>query len=552
VGILDLDISSQPDSQKFIYPTAGNRPMLNSDRDLDLKSNYPVARSQWQSIAAGAVQPDPQIVTELSIEQLQFISIFAEATARAVRLEIVPVAIVTAIAPSGYQIGAIAGLDRFTRLPTQPNLRLELAGLEYCHDRVIGGESSLNIPNCQQYPHLAQSALIQLHGVRSYLGVPIITAARDRLGTLSILDFKPRQFSDRDIELLQTIGQLIASEFERKLLSQAQLNHWIGDLRYRELIGFDDAIAAAEHQHSSTQPSVEIARSNIWVDARSANSGSNQSATDLVRSPLPDCQSDLPQIPGEIQFKLLTHLAQELRTPLTSILGMASVLQQEIYGSLSSKQKDYLGIIYQSGQQLVTIVDEIAQLGDVDRQQSQLALKSVDLEMLCQLAIQPLASPAQKKNQQIILDLAGGSAPLATLGERIWLLDKDKVRQIIYYLCSSLIHAGAIDSQISIWLSHLTDGLQIQIFTNDLQVVLCNLAVPIDLQPQAIPDSILAGITNPDRINGATQIGSDDLRISLGLCLCQTLTTLHRGQIELMTDRQGYQLTLPLIIADPG
>ena len=62
--------------------------------------------------------------------------------------------------------------------------------------------------------------------------------------------------------------------------------------------------------------------------------------------------------------ELLADLAQELRTPLTSILGMSSVLQQEIYGSLCSKQKNYLEIIYHSGQKLVEIVDRISTLSE--------------------------------------------------------------------------------------------------------------------------------------------------------------------------------------------
>jgi signal transduction histidine kinase len=44
---------------------------------------------------------------------------------------------------------------------------------------------------------------------------------------------------------------------------------------------------------------------------------------------------------NSIKVKLLNHLAQELLTPLTSVLGMASVLNQEIYGPLTSKQKEY-------------------------------------------------------------------------------------------------------------------------------------------------------------------------------------------------------------------
>jgi signal transduction histidine kinase len=498
--------------------------MLNSDRDVIIPKPQLAKSPSLQSA---------QILTELSIEQSKAVLIFTEATAQALRLTDAPVAILTAIGGSGYQIGAISGLAKFGSLPPQPDLRLELAGLEYCHDRVISGDGSLSISNCQQHPQLSQSPLCQVHGVRSYLGLPIITAAGDRLGTIAILDFQPREFSERDIDLLQLVSRLVASEFERQLLSQAQLNRWIGDLHYRVTPGFDDPIAAREHGGAGVIPQVEIDRNPVGIDPKSRSD--RQFLDRSLKS----------QQQSAIQFKLMTHLAQELRTPLTSVLGMARVLQQEIYGTLSSKQKDYLGIIHHSGQQLVTIVDEISQLGGfldpatgndrVDRLQP--TLKLVDLEMVCQLAIQSLEPLAQKKHHQIVLDLTSGGATSQLDREQIWLLDKDKIRQIIYYLGLSLIQASAIDRQISIQLFQLADSFQLQIATNDPQAIL-----PDRYLIDAIVSPIRSILSPPPE----PKIGQN-LRISLGLALCHHLAASHGGKIDIIAKNRGYQLTLPLI-----
>lgn len=478
--------------------------MLNLDQDLQHPSNH---QTRSQLLAPS------QIVSELSIEQSQAMPIFTEATALATRLADAPVSILTAIAGSNYQIGSIAGLEKLVALPERPNLHLELAGLEYCHDRTISSDSGSLVTDFRQHPQLSQSSLLRVHGLQAYLGLPIITAAGDRLGTISILDFSSRQFGDRDIDILRLVSRLVASEFERKLLSQAQLNHWIGNLQYRSTPGFDDLHVAAEFDRST------------------ANAPTLQSPTSLA-----------PNLQGEIQCKLLAHLAQELRTPLTSVLGMASVLQQEIYGTLTAKQKDYLEIIHHSGSQLVTLVDEISLLGGFvgdtknDRPQPhQLTLRSVDLEMLFQLALQNLEPLAQKKQQRIKLDIVKSPAPTSGSNAKIssmWLLDKDKIRQIIYYLCLSLIHASAIERQISIRVAKLSDTLQIQISTNDPQAVLPVDAPALDLN-----------IPNLDR----------DLRISLGLSLSQSLAASHSGKIVPIAKGCGYQLTLPLLVAtDPN
>jgi signal transduction histidine kinase len=532
--------------------------MRNSDQDLENNPNRHAAGCRSITYAPSA--------NELSIEQSQAIAIFKEATAHAIRLADVPVAILTTVGATGCQIGSISGLDKFinlSELSIHTNLQTELAGLEYCHDLIISNDRHLSIINCQKHSQLARLPLVKVHGMQAYLGVPITTAAKDRLGVISILDFAPRQFSDREIDILQLLSRLVASEFERQIFSQSQLNRLIGDLRPDQISGFDDISAAAEH-HGMTlkMRSTDQLGSPVLIPPEfDPTVSENRFNTNITERQV----TDYPQIQGEIQFKLMAHLSQSLRTPLTSVLGMASVLQQEIYGALSSKQKDYVGIIYHSGQQLVTIVDEIAQLGGFDPQQPQIILKPVDLEMLCQLALQSLMPLAQKKQQQISLDFAiDGVASLVTTNgkeghstNKMWLLDKDKMRQIIYYLCLSLIHVSAVGRQISIKFSNSSNQLQMQIFTDDPLVILndrdlagtlglIEIAGSENLMQIGSDNSMTQAASDQGNSHDEAKIGQD-LRLSLGLTLSFSLAASHGGKIEVIADGRGYQLTLPEI-----
>jgi signal transduction histidine kinase len=522
--------------------------MFNSDIDLDPR-------------AAKFRSPQyRQLITELSIEISTAIPIFAEATVQAARLTDSPVAILTTIGQSGSQISSISGLDRFVGLSTNPNLQLALSGLDYCHTRTIVGEGSFSVANFQDSPQLSQSLLYCVHGIKSYLGLPIMTAARDRLGTISILDFSPRKFNDRDLDLLNLVSRLVASEFERKFLSQAQLNRRVGDLNYPLIRGFDDTLAAIEHDRTEANRNNSLEELLVVSDLQSSsdrsqhNSAKNPpaSGTDLTtpaRSAGNSVESHhltYARVQGEIQFKLLTYLAQEFRTPLTAVLGMASVLQQEIYGPLSRKQKDYLGIIHHSGQQLVTIVNEISQLSGFAAQQHTLTLSSVDPEMLCQLALQSLEPIAQKKQQQIILNLADSDPLQPERSKRLWLLDRDKVRQIIYYLSLSALDASASGHQIAIQLEDFTDGLEIQIVTTDSRV---RLEDPSEIV--GIDNSSSSTIDRSSQPNSDSSIGANigqDLRIRLGLSLSQALAASHGGKIEPIANGRGYQLSLPSIV----
>ncbi len=70
-----------------------------------------------------------------------------------------------------------------------------------------------------------------------------------------------------------------------------------------------------------------------------------------------------------IQFKseFLASVSHDLRTPLNAIVGFSQMIQNEIYGEIDNpKYKDYIDIINGSGQQLLTIVDAILDMGRLE------------------------------------------------------------------------------------------------------------------------------------------------------------------------------------------
>jgi len=86
---------------------------------------------------------------------------------------------------------------------------------------------------------------------------------------------------------------------------------------------------------------------------------------------------------------------------------MAGVVSREIYGPLTAKQKEYLEII-QSGRYLLSLVNEISELGALDESTQSLNLISVDIEMLCQQAINILEEATHRQEQEIRLSVEPG------------------------------------------------------------------------------------------------------------------------------------------------
>jgi len=77
------------------------------------------------------------------------------------------------------------------------------------------------------------------------------------------------------------------------------------------------------------------------------------------------------EIANRAKSDFLSRMSHELRTPLNGILGYAQILQQR--GSLTGVQANGLDIIYQSGQHLLTLINDILDLARIEAGKLELA-----------------------------------------------------------------------------------------------------------------------------------------------------------------------------------
>ncbi len=73
----------------------------------------------------------------------------------------------------------------------------------------------------------------------------------------------------------------------------------------------------------------------------------------------------------------IAHMSHELRTPLNSVLGFSSILQKE--PSFTSEQLHSINIIHQSGQHLLTLINDILDLSKITAKKLQLEPKNLNL-----------------------------------------------------------------------------------------------------------------------------------------------------------------------------
>lgn len=358
------------------------------------------------------VQQRLKALSELGLLEAETIPVFEAATQTAADFLEVPICILGFVDENCHWFKSAVGLSRLglmNQLATTRSLPLEES---FC-THVVKNQQFLVINDTQnqQQPAFANSVLVQRYGIRAYLGVPLMDFSGNCLGAIAIMDLQPRTFTIRDIKFLELMASWSMSEFERNRLLK------------------------------------EINSNTLYSPPNNSSEQVKLTTTSPANEPLFAIQ---------VKLELLALLTQELRTPLTSVLGMANVVGREIYGPLTSKQKEYIEIIQNSGQYLLSMVNEISELGTQDETTQALNLTSVDIEMLCQQAINTLSDPAKRREQQIRLSLEQGRS-------RIWVLDKDKVRHLLYQLLFSTIQTATTGSVIHLHVSHKSDGLNLTV-----------------------------------------------------------------------------------------
>ncbi len=481
---------------------------------------------------------------ERGLLEAETVAVFDEAAQTAARLLDAPICILGLMGQNHLHIKSAVGLSRVGLMNQLAQSRLLPRSESFC-SYVVDSHQVLTIHDTAANPVFASSLLVGHYGIRAYLGAPLLTINGLCLGTLAVMDWEPRSFSTKDIELLAITARWSLSEFERNLYLKQ-----------------------------------ERTRSVHWLPKSPAASqplqGWESDSTDGTRDVSKDYSVCLNSA-NFIKVKLLTQLTQELRTPLTSVMGMASVLIRQVYGPLTSKQKEYLEIVYRSGQHLVSLVDEIVDLSIWDEISEQLHLTHVDIEMLCQQAINSLMEIAHSRQQQIRLSVEPGN--------RIGLLDKDKVRQILYYLLYRVIHSSEAGGEVRIHASRKIDQLNIAVWVSHpwlgeslpqiyervaelpvsssaiatvseaLETSLDNGAVESSQQASSsylsLSDRTLSSASGSVALTGNSEAnktsGKNDSRESLGLLLSCHLAELHGGQISVDGSiESGYRYVISL------
>ncbi|HYW56611.1 MAG TPA: response regulator [Polaromonas sp.] len=145
---------------------------------------------------------------------------------------------------------------------------------------------------------------------------------------------------------------------------------------------------------------------------------------------------------SSMKSEFLATMSHELRTPLNAIIGFSEALKDGLMGPLSSTQQEYIGDIFNAGQHLLSLINDILDLSKVEAGMMALELDAVDLHALLLASLSIVKEKAL--SQRIVLELKIAD----DLGTP--LLDMRKTKQIVYNLLANAVKFSPSGARVTL------------------------------------------------------------------------------------------------------
>jgi signal transduction histidine kinase len=132
-----------------------------------------------------------------------------------------------------------------------------------------------------------------------------------------------------------------------------------------------------------------------------------------------------------LKSAFLATMSHELRTPLNSIIGFTGILRQGLPGPLNEEQKKQLGMVKNSADHLLALINDVLEISKIEAGQLKVASTNFDLGAAIQKAVQVVRPMAEKKGLGLTFDIAEDVGTVKS--------DQRRVEQILLNILSNAI-----------------------------------------------------------------------------------------------------------------
>ncbi|MCY7323021.1 MAG: response regulator [Phormidesmis sp. CAN_BIN36] len=274
--------------------------------------------------------------------------------------------------------------------------------------------------------------------------------------------------------------------------------------------------------------SLPLIEESLWLVLAQDVTEQQQIARELAAK-----NADLVQL-NRLKDEFLACISHELRTPLTAVLGLSSLLKDQLLGTLNDRQVRYAQLIHRSGRHLMTIVNDILDLTRMETGQLEITLEPANITTVCNRAFEQAQQSRLEEAKPEVGQELPSAPPTFTLeiepGLETLIADEMRLRQMLLNLLSNALKFTNTGGKI---------GLRVNLWEGWVAFTVWDTGIGIPAEKQHLIFQKFQQLENPltRRFEGT----------GLGLVLTQRLARLHGGDVTFISkEHQGSQFTLLL------
>ena len=224
-----------------------------------------------------------------------------------------------------------------------------------------------------------------------------------------------REYSERLVKQLEDkILELEVENAERKKV--------MGELRQqKEFIDSLDITERNQAERELDRLYKQVNQCNVELEDRIVK------ATQLEEAKLS------AEVANRAKSDFLASMSHELRTPLNAVIGFSQVLQEQYYGNLNEKQAEYVSDIIDSGEHLLSLINDILDLSRIEAGQVELELSKVKIDELLKDSLVIIRQNATSHGINLTIRIAENLKDMEIMA------DERRLKQVMFNLLSNAI-----------------------------------------------------------------------------------------------------------------